>query len=342
VKSTWNIYRLLLSLLAVIALGFPTLVTAYAAGPGDPDTTVKITDEWFWCGETGTSQILVSIANDPSEPHFAHGVEVYLSFDAMNLQVVDADGDPDNGVQIAAQGGLFPVDEQAVVQAVDNQAGTILFAASWRNGAGVQDATDAAIATITWESAIDCPITTEPWEICSEVSVVDTLMSDADGYPITVDETVSGEVCDPVAGFDEGIAGTIKLQGRYNHSGVMVSALLGDPGCCSTFTDAGGYFKTIPSEAGTYNVTAWKQGYLRARRTGVQYNPGQPADVGTVTLLGGDVVPDEVIDICDVTYIASRFGKTDPFADITDDGQVNILDLTVTAANFGQSGPIPW
>jgi len=342
VKSTWNIYRLLLSLLAVFVLGFPTPMTAYAAGPGDPNTTVKIADERFWCGEIGTSQILVSIANDPSEPQPVHGVEVHLSFDAMSLQVMDADGDPDNGVQIAAQGGLFPLDEQAVVQAVDNEAGTILFAVSWRNGAGVQDATDAAIANITWESAIDCPITTEPWEICSEVSVVDTLMSDADGYPITVDETVPGKVCDPVAGLDAGIAGTIKLQGRYNHSGVMVSALLGDPGCCSAFTDAGGYFKTIPSEAGNYSVTAWKQGYLRARRTGVQYNPGQPADVGIVTLLGGDVVPDEVIDICDVTYIASRFGRTDPFADITDDGQVNILDLTVTAANFGQSGPIPW
>jgi hypothetical protein len=342
VKKAWNICRLLLTLLAVAVLGFPTPMTAYAAGPGDPVTTVKIADEWFWCGEIGTSPILVSIANDPSEPHPVHGVEVHLSFDPTKLQVVDADGDPDNGVQIAAEGALFPSDEQAVVQAVDNEAGTILFAVSWKNGEGVQDATDAAIATITWESGFDCPITTEPWEICSEVSVADTLMSDADGYPITVDETVPGKVCDPVAGLDAGIAGTIKLQGRYNHSGVMVSALLGDPGCCSAFTDAGGYFKTIPSEAGTYNVTAWKQGYLRARRTGVQYNPGQPADVGIVTLLGGDVVPDEVIDICDVTYIASRFGRTDPFADITDDGQVNILDLTVTAANFGRTGPLPW
>ncbi len=64
--------------------------------------------------------------------------------------------------------------------------------------------------------------------------------------------------------------------------------------------------------------------------------------MGTVTLLGGDVIPDGVIDICDVTYIASRFGGTDVLADITGDGQVNILDLTVTAANFGQSGPTPW
>ena len=121
----------------------------------------------------------------------------------------------------------------------------------------------------------------------------------------------------------------------------MVSTFFEDPGCCHAFTDAEGYFKTVPTKAGTYRVTAWRQGYLRARRTDVPYNPGQPANMGTVTLLGGDVVPDDVIDICDVTYIASRFGGTDPLADITGDG-VNILDLTVTAANFGQSGPIPW
>jgi hypothetical protein len=316
------------------------LMTAYAAGPGDPDTTVQVTDGGFWCGETGTSQILVSIANDPAEPKPVHGVEVHLSFDATKLQVVDADGDPANGVQIAAEGGLFPLEEQAIVQKVDNTAGTILFAVSQKNGDGVQDATDAAIATVTWESAFDCPTTTEPWEACSEVNVMDVLMSDADGYPITVDEIRHGEVCDPLP--DAGIVGTVNLQGRYDHSGVMVSALLDDPGCCSAFTDAEGYFKTVPVEVGAYRVTAWKQGYLRACRTDVQYDPGQSLDMGTVTLLGGDVVPDEVIDICDVTYIASRFGRTDSVADITGDGEVNILDLTVTAANFGQSGPIPW
>jgi len=333
-----RISRLLLTLMAVVVLGLPTLMTASAAGPGDPDTTVEITDKWFWCGKTGTSQILVSIVNDPAQPQLVHGVEVHLSFDATKLHVVDADGDPANGVQIAAEGGLFPLGEQVVVQEVDNEAGTILFAVSRKSGASVQDATDAAIATITWESAFDCPITTEPWEICSEAHVADALMSDADGYGITVDEILHGEICDPPGG----IVGTIKLQGRYDHSGTMVSASLGEPGCCQLFTDAEGHFNIVPTEVGTYTVKAWKQGYLRARSTGVAYDPGQPTDMGTVTLLGGDAIPDGVIDICDVTYIASRFGGTDVLADINGDGQVNILDLTVTAANFGQSEPVPW
>jgi hypothetical protein len=333
-----RICRLLLALLAVVLLGFPTQMIASAAGPGDPDTAVKITDEWFWCGETGTSQILVSIANDPGEPQPVHGVEVHLSFDTTQLKVVDADGDPANGVQIAAENGLFPLDEQVVVQEVDNEAGTILFAVSRKSGTSVQDATDAAIATITWESAFDCPITTEPWEVCSEAHVADALMSDAEGYGITVDEIQHGEICDPAGG----IVGTIKLQGRYDHSGTMVSASFEEPACCQLLTDTEGHFNIIPTEAGTYTVKAWKQGYLRAHRTGVSYDFGQPTDMGTVTLLGGDVIPDGVIDICDVTYIASRFGGTDALADITGDDQVNILDLTVTAANFGQSGPTPW
>jgi hypothetical protein len=328
VNGTIKTCRLLFGLVAVVVLGLTTLTTASAAGPGDPDTKVTITDEWFWCGKTGTSQILVSIANDPGAPQLVHGVEVHLSFDATKLQVAS----------IEAESGLFPLDEQAIVQNADNAAGTILFAVSRKGGTSVQDATDAAIATITWESAFDCPVTTEPWEVCSEVSVVDALMSDADGYRITVDEIRNGEICDPA----EGIVGTIKLQGRYDHSGTMVSALLEKPGCCNLSTDAEGHFQIIPKETGAYRVTAWKQGYLRARRTGVAYNPGQPIDMGTITLLGGDAIPDGVIDICDITYIASRFGGTDLLADITGDRQVNILDLTMTAANFGQSGPIPW
>jgi hypothetical protein len=252
--------------------------------------------------------------------------------------VVDADGNPDNGVQIAAEGGLFPsLDEQAIVQKVDNTAGTILFAVSRKGEAGVSDATDAAIATITWESAFDCATVTGEG-VQSAVNVVDALMSDADGYPITVDTVRDGTI----SLGDGGITGIVKLQGRYDHSGTMVSTVLEDPGCCQVFTDAEGYFKTTPTEGGTYTVTAWKQGYLRARKTGVPYNPGQLTDVGTVTLLGGDVVPDEVVDICDITYLASRFGGTDVLADITGDGQVNILDLTVAAANFGQSGLVPW
>ena len=336
--------KLMLALVMATLMASP-LVSAFAAGLGDPDTTVKVTDASFECGQTGTSQILVSIANDPGAPQPMHGVEVHLSFDATKLQVVDADGDPANGVQIAAEDGLFPLDEQVVVQAVDNAAGIILFAVSRKDGASVQDVTDAAIATITWQAAVDCATVTE--EVCSEVSVADALMSDANGYAIAVDTTLSGTVC--YDGEELGcITGSVQLQGRYDHSGasILVTEADGTP-VAETFTDAAGNFELSDLAPGTYEVYARMYGYLDAlKASGVQVVAGECTDMGPVKLLGGDVAPqpepDNAIDIGDITYIAFRFRGADMTADVNGDGVVNILDLTMAAANFGRSGPLPW
>ena len=324
--------RWLFTLLAVVILGFSTLMTVSAAGPGDPDTAVIVD-----CAETelgGRCQIIVSIANVETDPVELRGVEFHLSFDPTLVQVVDADGDSANGVQLAVGGDLFDGTLQLGQNLVDNAAGTIDFALTQIGGTPVFNAS-GAVATFEWVPAVGAEELRD-----TQVTVMEALLSTPDGYPITADEITHGEISEPSD--DEGIVGTVKLQGRYNHGGIMVSALLEDPGCCQLFTDTEGHFKIIPTEVGTYRVTAWKQGYLRARRSGVPYNPGELTDMGTVTLLGGDAVPDGVVDICDVTYIASRFGGRDVLADITGDGQVNILDLTVTAANFGQSGPILW
>lgn len=48
-----------------------------------------------------------------------------------------------------------------------------------------------------------------------------------------------------------------------------------------------------------------------------------------------DVNADDVVNILDLVFVASRFGQTDPSADINADGTVNILDLTLIAQNFG-------
>ena len=344
-KKTLKTCRLLLTLMAVVVFGFPSLTTVSAAGPEDPDTAVQVTDEWFWCGETGTSQILVSIANDPAAPWPLHGVEVRLSFDATKLQVVDADGDPANGVQIAAEGGLFPLDEQVVVQEVDNAAGTILFAVSRKEGTSVQDATDVAIATITWQAAVDCADVTQ--EECSDVSVGDALMSDADGYAITVDTTLSGTVCYEGEGLGC-ITGSVQLQGRYDHSGATVTAEKDGVIVASATTDTAGYFTLGNLAPDTYEVYARMYGYLDSfKGSGVQVVAGEECtDLGATKLLGGDVAPqpepDNAIDIGDITYMAFRFRGADMTADVNGDSVVNILDLTMAAANFGRIGPTPW
>ncbi|MFB0537634.1 MAG: carboxypeptidase regulatory-like domain-containing protein [Anaerolineae bacterium] len=337
--------KLVLALVMATLLVLP-VVSAFAQGIGDPDTTVKVTDASFECGVTGTSQILASIVNDPYAPRLVHGVEVHLSFDATKLQVVDADGDPANGVQIAAEGGLFPLAEQVVVQEVDNAAGTILFAVSRRDATSVQDATDAAIATITWAAAVDCATVTQ--EDCSTVSVVDALMSDADGYAITVDTRLPGTVC--YNGEELGcITGTVQLQGRYDHSGATVTAEKDGVVVASAITEPDGSFRLENLAPDTYEVYAEMYGYLDAlKASGVQVVAGEECvDTGATKLLGGDVAPqdpepDNAIDIGDITYIAFRFLGGDMTADVNSDSVVNILDLTMAAANFGRIGPTPW
>jgi hypothetical protein len=335
-----KICRLLLTLV-VVTFGFLTLMTTSAVGLVDPDTAIKITDASFDCGQTGTSQILVSIVNNPSKPRLVHGVEVHLSFDPTKLQVVDADGDPANGVQIAPEGGLFPLGSQIVVQHVDNVAGTILFAVGY--GSGVQDATDAAIATITWESAVDCATMME--EACLEVSIMNALMSDADGYPITVNNQVFGTVC---CHEERGcITGSIQIQGRDDYSGATVKVKKDGGVVASALTDADGNFRLEDLPPDTYEVYAKTYGYLDSLTSNVVVVAGEVCtDTDATKLLGGDVVlqpkPDNKIDILDVSYIGAHFWAAEATADVNGDGVVNIRDLVMAAANFGRTGPTTW
>ncbi|MYI70420.1 MAG: hypothetical protein F4103_17325, partial [Boseongicola sp. SB0673_bin_14] len=48
-----------------------------------------------------------------------------------------------------------------------------------------------------------------------------------------------------------------------------------------------------------------------------------------------DVNVDGVINILDLTFVASHFGSTNPEADVNGDGIVNIIDLVRVAQHFG-------
>ena len=47
-----------------------------------------------------------------------------------------------------------------------------------------------------------------------------------------------------------------------------------------------------------------------------------------------DVNADGVVNILDLTFVASRFGESDPEADVNGDGIINILDLVLIAQNL--------
>ena len=48
-----------------------------------------------------------------------------------------------------------------------------------------------------------------------------------------------------------------------------------------------------------------------------------------------DVTGDGIVNILDLTFVASRFGESDSDADVTGDGVVNVLDLVLIAQNLG-------
>lgn len=327
------------TLIAVALLVLPMAMSASAAAPGDPDTTITVTGATLECGSTATSQILITIVNLATDPEEVRGVEVHLTFDPTLLQVVDADGDSGNSVQLTVESGLFDGDLRIGQNLADNGAGTIVFAVAQSGGTPVFNATEEAIATITWECAGECP----QEEVQTEVTVAgNTLMSDPDGYPVVADCAVNGTITIPACVTTGCIEGYVNPQGRYDFSGVRAWA-----GAYEAYTDATGYFKLEAVEAGTYDVMAEMYGYLDVLYPSAEVIAGEECTMlGTTLLFGGDVAPqpepDNLIDILDVSYLGANFGTAEATADVNGDSVVNILDLTVAAANFNMTGPTFW
>jgi hypothetical protein len=143
-----------------------------------------------------------------------------------------------------------------------------------------------------------------------------------------------------VSGNADVISGTVRLQGRQGHSGTDI--FLSEEPCLATptgdpvaTTGVTGGFELGSAPGQTFQCLQARQaGYLIGQRS-------SPAgELGVLVLPGGDVTGDNKINIFDVSFIAARFGSTNPTADITGDGKVDIFDLVITAANFGRQGPV--
>jgi len=140
------------------------------------------------------------------------------------------------------------------------------------------------------------------------------------------------------------IYGQVKLQGQASYSNSTV--ILSNQPCGTisltqtqiviTQTDSYGYFTLTPSATITYPcLQIIHTGYLSAQKV----DPTR-GDMGTMTLLAGDLVADDQINIFDLSLMASYYETTDAPFDLNLDGNVNILDLALLASNYGQHGPI--
>ena len=111
-------------------------------------------------------------------------------------------------------------------------------------------------------------------------------------------------------------------------------------------TDPAGNYDLVVSE-GTYDVSVEMARYLDAERVNVSVTTGLTL-LPPVTLLGGDAIEDDVINILDLALLGGRYlvscgeATYDPRADINDDCVINILDLSITGGNFLLSSPVPW
>jgi subtilisin family serine protease len=136
------------------------------------------------------------------------------------------------------------------------------------------------------------------------------------------------------------ISGTVLLQGRMNHGGTQIflseqpcnSAITAEP---AAITDAEGNFEiNVPADQTNQCLEVRQTGYLTGQKNLPQ------GDVGTLTLPGGDVVKDEVINILDLALMAIHYGSTEARADVNADGEVDIFDLTIAASNYNARGPV--
>lgn len=138
------------------------------------------------------------------------------------------------------------------------------------------------------------------------------------------------------------IYGQIKLQGQTVYSDTEVFLSLG---ACNTQpltptlrtkTDIYGYFVLTPQLGEVYPcLQAQRPGYITAQGTDPVLG-----DMGTITLLAGDVWPDNKVNIFDLSLMAAHYQTAEATLDLNNDGQVSILDLVLTASNYGQHGPL--
>ncbi len=94
--------------------------------------------------------------------------------------------------------------------------------------------------------------------------------------------------------------------------------------------------------AGTYTAIASVPGYLKAQGSFIITN-GNTTTSQTISLHGGDIDGNDVIDQFDALTIGINYNAATPAAaDLNNDSVINVLDLEILAGNYHQSGALAW
>lgn len=312
---------------AVVAGG---ILVALAGGPirsvssagSPPQVRINPASLQVYTGYSATSRIEI-------DPTSLSAISLTLTFDPHLIAVVDADPDAE-GIQIEPGPSLQESGAVVTVNQADNTDGRIEFEVTGLPLTPVVD----QLASITWLGLA---------EGVAEVTPTDVQITDPTGQIVT--PNTQNSIIQVMAVQPRSLFGRVLLQGRRQHNGgeVYVSTQAcpeatnktlrsGNP-IVSTNTD--GYFEIVPPEGATYRcLQVFQRGYLLGQAA-------DPAgDLGTITLPGGDINGDDVINIFDMAFIGSHYGDNDPQIDINGDGIVSIFDLVLAASNYGRQGPV--
>lgn len=266
------------------------------------------------CSTQGSAAVEVANATDML------AVQLQLRYNPTLAQVIDADP-ARAGIQVIA-GSIFSTGFIAQ-NSVDTNTGVISFAATLLSGTINGN---AELIRVNWlpVAAGSAPLALE-----------NVILVNNAGQSISFTAQNGQFEVSPNCG---GIGGVLTLQGRTNHSGIVVSSS-GGP---QTQTGTDGSFSVPAADTLSFSFPGYlsAQADVRALLTQNQGAADQSVKLGSLTLLAGDVNADNRIDILDLAYIAKFYSSRDSLADLNADGTVNIMDLVLAANNYGQQGPL--
>jgi hypothetical protein len=140
--------------------------------------------------------------------------------------------------------------------------------------------------------------------------------------PLPTNGTLTGQV----------LAGKPVTVGLYDGTNTLIT---------SVTANLDGTF-SLTAVPGSYTVRATASGFLSAQGAAT-LTAGSTSTMPTVSLPGGDIDGNNVIDQFDALTIGMSYNTATPAAaDLNNDGIINVLDLELLAENYRDTGPVVW
>ncbi len=286
----------------------PTVtVTATPTGP-----IVKIEPQQVILSSCNAESVAVILKNVTG----VAGVDLEVSYNPAVVQVVDADSSQ-AGVQVNVD-NIFAT-SFVVKNKVITETGRIAFVATL---IGQTIEGDNQIIFMDWE---------QQGAGTGAVTLENVKLSDAEGQ--SVGFTLQNGAIEVISNCQV-MVGKVTLQGRNNYAGIRVNNKGGE----QTQTTIDGSFYLTGNGVVDFEFPGYLSAQVDTQRQTMQVSNGGPINLGTITLLAGDINNDNLIDILDLAYIANHYGSNNPTSDLNADGIVDILDLALAANNYGQQG----